>query len=199
MTPRAIDVSHLPTVVYSHRSLMWWGTLGLIAIEGTVFALAVMAYFYLRAHSATWPMSMQPPDLLWGTVNTVVMLASIVPAWLAQKAAKREHLGGVRRWLAVSLVFGLVFLAVRVMEFATLNVRWDSNGYGSVTWLLLGLHTAHIATDVFDTIVLLVLFLTGPLDGKRFVDVSENSFYWYFVVGAWVPIYFTIYWGARAL
>lgn len=199
MTQRAIDVSQLPTVVYSHRSLMWWGTLGLIAIEGTVFALAVMAYFYLRAHSATWPMTVQPPDLLWGTVNTVVMLASLVPAWLAQKAAQRENLGGVRLWLAVSLVFGIVFLAVRVMEFATLNVRWDSNGYGSVTWLLLGLHTTHIATDVFDTIVLLVLFLTGPLDGKRYVDVSENSFYWYFVVGAWLPIYFTLYWGARAL
>ena len=42
-----------------------------------------------------------------------------------------------------------------------------------------------------------VLFFTGPLDGKRYVDVSENSFYWYFVVGAWLPIYFIIYWGAR--
>ena len=45
---RALDVAGLPTVVFGHRSLMWWGTLGVMAIEGTVFALAVMAYFYLR-------------------------------------------------------------------------------------------------------------------------------------------------------
>jgi len=63
----------------------------------------------------------------------------------------------------------------------------------------MGFHTAHLATDVADTVVLTVLFFTGPLDGKRFVDVSENSMYWYFVVWAWLPIYLTVYWGARAL
>ena len=62
---------------------------------------------------------------------------------------------------------------------------------------LLGFHTAHLATDWADSVVLEVLFFTGPLTGKRYVDVSENSLYWYFVVAAWVPIYFVIYWGAR--
>jgi heme/copper-type cytochrome/quinol oxidase subunit 3 len=28
---------------------------------------------------------------------------------------------------------------------------------------------------------------------RRFVDVSENSFYWYFVVLTWLPIYAVIY------
>ncbi len=196
---RALDVSGLPTVVFGHRSLMWWGTLGLMAIEGTVFGLAVMAYFYLRSHQQTWPITSLPPDLLWGTVNTFVMLASFVPAHMAKRAAEKLDLRGVQRWLVISVVFALAFVAIRIMEFATLNVRWDSNAYGSVVWLLLGLHTAHIVTDLVDTIVLTVLFFTGPLDGKRYVDVSENSFYWYFVVATWIPIYLVIYWGARAL
>jgi heme/copper-type cytochrome/quinol oxidase subunit 3 len=196
---RALDVAGLPTVVFSHRSLMWWGTLGLMAIEGTVFGLAVMAYFYLRSHQATWPITSLPPDLLWGTLNLLVMLASFLPAHFAKRAAERLELRGVRIWLVVSVVFGVLFCALRAMEFATLNVRWDSNAYGSVVWLLLGLHTTHIVTDLVDTIVLTVLFFTGPLDGKRYVDVSENSFYWYFVVATWIPIYLVIYWGARAL
>jgi cytochrome c oxidase subunit 3 len=196
---RALDVSTLPTVVFSHRSLMWWGTLAFIAIEGTAFALAVLAYFYLRAHADTWPMSALAPDLLWGTVNTVVMIASLVPAHLAKAAAERSDLHRVRLWLCVSLVFGLAFLGLRTMEFPSLNVRWDGSAYGSIVWLLLGLHTVHILTDVLDTAVLTVLFYTGPLDGKRYVDVSENSFYWYFVVAAWLPLYFVIYWGARVL
>lgn len=196
---RALDVAGLPTVVFGHRSLMWWGTLGMMAVEATVFALAVMAYFYLRSHQETWPVAALPPDLLWGTVNTFVMLASFWPAHMAKKAAENLDLRGVRRWLVLSVGFGVAFTVLRGFEFAALNVRWDSSAYGSVVWLLLGLHTTHIVTDLIDTTVLTVLFFRGPLDGKRYGDVSENSFYWYFVVATWLPIYLVIYWGARAL
>jgi cytochrome c oxidase subunit III len=196
-TRRALDVSHLPTVVFSHRSLMWWGNLGMMAIEGTVFALAIMAYFYLRSHQETWPLTAMPPDLLWGTLNTALMLISFLPAHLAKKAAEVMDLQRVRMWLVISVVFGLLFTIVRGLEFSALNVRWDSSAYGSVVWLLLGLHTVHVVTDWIDTIVLTTMFFTGPLDGKRYVDVSENSAYWYFVVFTWLPIYLTIYWGAR--
>jgi cytochrome c oxidase subunit III len=195
----AIDVSQLPSFAFSHRSPMWWGTLGMMAIEGTVFALAVATYFYLRSHSDTWPMTAPPPDLLWGTLNTAIMLVSAIPNHLAKKAGERYDVPGVRLWIVVGLLFGAAFIAVRVMEFAALNVRWDSNAYGSIVWTLLGLHTVHMVTDWLDTLVLGVLFFTGPLEGKRFVDVSENSMYWYFVVWTWIPIYLVIYWGARAL
>ncbi|MBG9387615.1 cytochrome c oxidase subunit 3 [Caenimonas aquaedulcis] len=192
-----LDVSGLPSFRFSHHSPMWWGTLGMIAIEGTVFALAIASYFYLRMHSNTWPMFALPPDLFWGTLNTAVMLGSLVPNQLAKSASERLDLPAVRLWLSVALVFAFLFLGVRVMEFASLNVRWDSNAYGSIVWTLLGLHTTHLITDTIDTTVLDVLFFTGPLDGRRFVDVSENCFYWYFVVGSWLPIYLVIYWGAR--
>ncbi|HEY0884068.1 MAG TPA: cytochrome c oxidase subunit 3 [Ramlibacter sp.] len=195
----SLDVSGLRSYAFGHHSIMWWGTMGMIAIESTVFALVIATYFYLRSHSTAWPMSVLPPDLLWGTINTAVMLVSALPNHLAKKAAEAHDLHGVRLWLWVAIAFGVVFLGVRVMEFAALNVRWDSSAYGSVVWVLLGFHTAHLATDVADTLVLAVLFHTGPLDGKRFVDVSENSMYWYFVVLVWLPIYFTLYWGARAL
>jgi cytochrome c oxidase subunit III len=195
----AIDVSQLPSFAFSHRSPMWWGTLGMMAIEGTVFALAVATYFYLRSHSDTWPMTAPPPDLLWGTLNTAIMLVSAIPNHLAKKAGERYDVPGVRLWIIVGLLFGAAFIGVRVMEFAALNVRWDSNAYGSIVWTLLGLHTVHMVTDWLDTLVLGVLFFTGPLEGKRFVDVSENSMYWYFVVWTWIPIYLVIYWGARAL
>ncbi|MBC5764689.1 cytochrome c oxidase subunit 3 [Ramlibacter albus] len=193
------DVRELPSYRFSHHALTWWGTMGVIAIEGTVFALAVMAYYYLRSHSNTWPMSMKPPELLWGTLNTVVLVASGVPNHLAKKAAEAHDIHGVRLWLGVSLLFGLAFIVVRCFEFAALNCRWDSNAYGSIVWVLLGLHTTHLVTDVYDSAVLYGLFFTDKLDGKRFVDVSENAVYWYFVLAAWLPIYFTIYFGARAV
>jgi cytochrome c oxidase subunit 3 len=194
----AIDVSRLPTYAFGKRSLMWWGTLGIMVIEGTVFALAVAMYFYLRERSVAWPPGgLPPPGLAWGSLNTLVLLVSIAPNWWADRLAKQRDLQGVRIALPICLAFAAVFLVIRVFEFGALNIRWDHNAYGSIVWTLLGLHTAHLATDTLDTAVLTVLMFTGPLEGKRFSDVSDNSFYWYFVVLAWLPIYAVIYLAPR--
>ena len=195
--PGRLDVSALPTFGFGHRSLMWWGTFGLMLIEGMIFALTIAAYFYLRSHSLTWPMNAAPPDLLWGTVNTAVLLASMLPNHLAKQAAEKLDLKKVRIWMVVCLLFSLAFLAVRVLEFASLNTRWDSQAYGSVVWMLMALHTTHLVTDAYDSVVLTVLTFTGPMEGKRYVDVSENAMYWYFVVLSWLPIYAAIYWAPR--
>lgn len=68
-----------------------------------------------------------------------------------------------------------------------------------MVWFIMGLHTAHLLIDVVDTAVLTVLIFVGPLEGKRFSDVSENAFYWYFVILSWLPLYAVIYFAPRAL
>lgn len=193
----ALDVSGLPSFGYGHRSLMWWSTVGLMLIEGSVFAIGLMMYFYLRSLAQVWPLDAPPPALLWGSANTLVLLASMVPNQLGKRAADREERGRACLWIWVCLAFALVFLVLRGFEFATLNVKWYANAYGSVVWLLLGLHTTHLITDTVDTAVLGVLLITGPFEGKRFVDVSENALYWYFVVLSWLPIYAVIYLAPR--
>ncbi len=195
--PEVLDVSRLPTFGFGPASTTWWATLGLILIESTVFALGVASYFYLRGQSPAWPPSGPPPDLLWGSLNTVVMLLSCVPNHYASKAAERFDRKRARFWLVICLLFSLLFLAGRIGEFTSLNVSWSENAYGSITWMLLGLHTVHLITDTFDTLVLTVLFFTGPVESKRYVDVSENGDYWVFVVASWLVLYAVIYWGAR--
>lgn len=192
-----LDVSQLPSFAFGHRSPMWWGTMGMIAIEGTVFVLGIVSYFYLYSHSPSWPMTTPAPELLWGTLNTLILLASTIPNHLTKKAAERLDLAKVRLWLVVCMTFSIAFLVVRIFEFGALNVRWDTDAYGSIVWMLLGLHTAHLLTDALDSLVLTVLMFTGPLEGRRFVDVSENSMYWNFVVVSWLIIYAVIYWGPR--
>jgi cytochrome c oxidase subunit III len=190
-------VSTLAPGAFGHRSVVWWGTAGIIVIEATAFALTIAAYFYLRSRSPYWPPNVPPPDHLWGAVNTVILLASGVPNELARRASERVDLGKVRLWMVVAILFGAAFNAVRVFEFAHLNVRWDTNAYGSIVWMLLGLHTVHIVTDVVDTGVLAALMFLGPIEERRFVDVAENSMYWYFVVLTWLPIYGVLYWAPR--
>jgi len=197
---RTLDVSTLPPGAFGSRSLMWWGTLGIVLIEGTAFALAIGAYFFLVTRHPSWPPSgVAPPDLRWGTINTLVLLASLIPNELAKRAGEHVDLRGVRLWLALCLGLGVVFNLVRIAEFQHLNVRWDHNSYGSIVWLLLGLHTTHIVTDFLDTSVLTVLMFTGPVEEKRYIDVEENALYWYFVVLSWFPIYGVIYWAPRLI
>jgi cytochrome c oxidase subunit 3 len=198
--PRTLDVSALPSGAFGHRSLMWWGTWGMMLIEATAFALAIAAYFYLKTRTTDWPPDgVVPPDLRWGTVNTVIMLLSAVPNQLARSAAERVDLGRVRLWMAVSLLFGVAFTVLRGLEFTGLNVLWSRDAYGSIVWLLLGLHTAHIVTDLLDSAVLAALMFIGPVEEHRYVDVAENAMYWYFVVFTWLPIYGVVYWAPRLL
>jgi len=196
---RALDVSTLPDYAFGHKGLIWWGTVGFMVIEGSMFVIAVIAYFYLRLKVDEWPPSLPNPDLFAGSVNLAVVLISCVPAFFAKAAAERFDLPRLRLWLALLTFFGIASLALRVFEFPALNCRWDDNAYGSITWLLLGLHTSHVATDVVESLVLFVLMMTGPIDDSRFVDVSENSLYWYFIVAWWIPIYLTIYFAPRWL
>lgn len=197
MKPPAIDISAAPSYAFGHRGLAWWGTMGMIALEGVMFALIITSYFYLRTRNTEWPPGYFPPDLSWGTVNLGLMLLSGIPNHMMRKAAKSFDLTRVRLWIAVCLLFGAAFLAVRYLEFRGLNVWWDSNAYGSVVWLLLGFHTFHIATDVMETLVLGVMTLTGPMKETRFVDIEEDGMYWWFVVSTWVPAYAVVYLAPR--
>ena len=192
-----LDVAGLPSYGFSHRSLMWWGTAWMMAIEGMAFAFMIVVYFYLRALADTWPAAGTPPDLIWGTLNLVIILASAIPNTFTDKAAIDHDLPKVRIGLFLCCIFGLALCIVRALEFTTLNVRWDGSAYGSVVWVLLGLHTFNLVTDYIDTLVLTAVMFKGPQEGKRYVDVAENSGYWDFIVATWVPIYAVIYWGAR--
>ncbi|MDQ3802590.1 MAG: cytochrome c oxidase subunit 3 [Acidobacteriota bacterium] len=197
---RTIDVSDLPTYAFGHRPLTWWATLSMIFMEGTMFVVLLVSYFFLRTRVDDWPPGgTWPPDLLWGTVNTLIILASCVPNYFADKAANRLDLRGVRLWMIVTLLFAVAFAVVRVFEFRGLNCRWDQNAYGSIVWMNMGFHTAHLLTDMVDTVVLIALVFLGPVEGKRFVDVAENSAYWYFVVAMWLPLYAVIYLAPRLL
>ena len=194
-----LDAARLPSYAFGHQSMMWWGTAGVMVIEGMVFALAIMVYFYYWTRVQPWPPDVLPPELRWGTLNLALMVASAWPNQLAKRAAERHDLWGARLGITMCSLFALTFCGVRALEFTTLNCRWDTNPYGSAVWMLLGLHTTHVVTDAYDTLVLNVLMFTGPLEGKRFVDVSENAMYWYFVIGAWLPIYAVIYLAPRVL
>jgi heme/copper-type cytochrome/quinol oxidase subunit 3 len=194
------DLSQLPDHGHSHRSLTWWGMMGLICVEGTAMALAVAAYLYLSEHDRQWPPNQLLPSLGWGTAFTVITVLSFIPNMLLDRRAQEEQLGAVRLWLIVMNLIGVLLVAIRCFEFGSLHVAWSDSAYGSIVIVLLGLHTVHLVTDLYDTLVLTVLMFTRHgHSGRRFVDTAENAVYWNFVIYAWLPIYVVLYFAPRWL
>jgi cytochrome c oxidase subunit III len=187
------DVSALPTTGFGSSSPIWWGTLGFVALEGMGFALAAGTYLYLRQVNPQWPIAAPPPNHWPGTLLLILLLISLVPNAVADRVARQQRLQAVQFWLIVMTVIGIVALVIRAWEFANLNVQWDTNAYGSITWFVLGLHATHLLTDLGDTVVLAVLMFTRHVTERRFSDVSDNAFYWYFVVASWIPLYALLY------
>lgn len=196
---RTLDVATLRDHAFGHHGLIWWGSVGFMVIEGSMFVMALVAYYFLRMRSPEWPPSLPNPDVALGTINTLVLLASILPNHIVKRASEKFNLGRVQAWLPVCLVFAVVFLVIRAFEFAALGTTWNSNAYGSIVWFIMSLHTAHLLTDFLDSLVLTALMFTAHVEPKRFVDVNENALYWDFVVISWIPIYLTVYFAPRWL
>jgi cytochrome c oxidase subunit 3 len=187
------DLSDLPLHGMGSASPTWWGTLAFMLLEGTGFALVIAIYLYLGSLAKNWPPA-PPPDLLPGSLVTVVLLASVAPNVLISRWAEQRDLAKVRLGIVIMSVLGIVPIVIRFFEFPAMHVSWDSNAYGSIVWTMLGLHTTHLITDLADTLVLGVLMFTRHgRNPRRFGDLQDNAMYWNFVVLTWLPVYFCIY------
>jgi len=194
------DVAELPTVTFGSKSLMWWGTLGFIVIEGWTTALLVVAYLYLRQNYETWPPLRTPyPSLLIPTINVLVMLVSCIPAYLVAQAARRLDEAAVKRWLLIMCLAVVPTIVLRWWELWAINTRWDTTAYGSAAWTIVGFHTSLLLLDVVDTLGLTLFYFIREMPARTYSDTVDNSNYWYFTVGLWVAIYLIVYVGPRVI
>jgi cytochrome c oxidase subunit 3 len=188
-----VDVTDLPDHALGHHDTVWWGTLGFILIEGMTLAVCFASYFYLSRNFGTWPPPRTaPPGWLAPTANMLLVLATILPSRQAVRAAERFDPAAVRRWMIVLAAAGTLMMVLRVFEFLQLNTRWDEHAYGSIVWATMVFHTAIVATDWGDSMVLLAIFVLGREEKKHFSAVVDNAAYWYFVAATFVATWLVL-------
>lgn len=193
-----LDASQYPDYAFSHRAPVWWGIVGLIAVEATVFACLIVSFFYLSIHQAHWPPDgTKAPDLLLPTLSTLLLMASTIPIYIADKAIKRGNPGPLKVWPWASVALGLLFLGIKAYEYSHVDFRWDSHSYGSVVWTIIGLHGTHVMAVVLKTLVIIYLARQEYFTSERRIGITVNGLYWYFVAIIWLPLYATIYLGSR--
>lgn len=189
-----IDASALPEIVFGHRNLTWWATVGFMVIEGTTLLVLMVSYVYLRRNFSEWPPPpTAPPNLLVPSINLVVLLAAVPPMALARRAAQALDLPRVRRCLLAAVIVTVIAVALRVLEFDALNVRWDAHAYGSVVWLLLGLHSTLLLIDLVETAVIAMLTFSRRMTARHYLDIEEAAMYQFFLSFSWVPLFILIF------
>ena len=188
------DASSLPSVVYRSRVVTWWGTVGFMVCESATLGACLASYYYIQRNFTTWPpLRTPPPDLFIPTIGLIVLIAAVIPCYLFGKAAKRFDLSRMRRWLWVAVVVMVAATVLRFLEFRTLNVRWDANAYGSVTWAVVFTHFTLLLVDTVETLVFAIMAQRGSAPPRYFPGFDEDAFYTYFTVASWIPCFVTIY------
>ena len=193
-TRAVADVRGLPRTVFGHRSLMWWGTVGYIMIEGTTLFICVVTYFYLRRNFATWPpQHIFRPALLIPTIQAALMLLSNIPMRGVDRACKRMDLAAVRSGMVICSVLIVAMSVLRGFEFSALKVRWDTSAYGSVAWAALVAHGTLLLLEMAETLTITVLLFQPNVEERDLSGVSDNALYWYFLTGVWIPLYVIVF------
>jgi len=194
----AIDVSRLKTYGYSSDMPLWWGMAGLITIETVVFSTLIASYFYLGFHQPEWPVpGVDNPGLLLPLVGTLFLIVSSVFMHQADRAVGRNQIRRLTWSLALSIVCAAVFLGLKTYEYGHKEYRWDDHAYGSIVWLIIGFHSAHVVSVMLKTLVVCVLSARGFFHAENRLALTVNGFYWHFVVIVWVPLFTVIYLSPR--
>jgi len=192
MTRATIDVSHLKLYAYGSKDPLWWGIAGLIAIEATAFVLLVATYFYIRGSFEVWPpIAPSSRSMALGGGAVVALVPSALTMSRVSHWARKEALRPMRLWLLATCALAWLSMAMRASETASIGFRWDSNAYGSVFWMMLGIHTLVLLIGTGELTVLAALTVFGAVERRHAADIDVTGLYWGFVALSW-PVFFAV-------
>jgi heme/copper-type cytochrome/quinol oxidase subunit 3 len=82
---------------------------------------------------------------------------------------------------------------LRAFELRAVNVRWDTNAYGSVAWATLVAHSTLLLLEAAETLAITALMFQPDVEERDLSGVSDNALYWYFLTGVWIPLYVMVF------
>lgn len=164
---------------------------------------------YRGLYSHAWAAASRELDLVWGTVNTVVLLTSSLTMALAVDAIHRNDRAKLRNFLIATIFLAATFLGIKGYEYAH---KWHEHlvpGHG-FTWhgdasadpgavelffsfyfVMTGCHALHMIIGIG---VLSVLALQAPkFSSESYSAVENTGLYWHFVDIVWVFLFPLLY------
>lgn len=165
--------------------LMWV----LIGSELLVFGAALMGFLGARiADPAGFRLAQDHLDRFAGGINTLVLLTSGLFVAIAVVRAKQGQAGSTRLWLGASAALGVVFLAVKAIEYtAEIGAGWGLDGGGFITlyFLITGFHALHVVMGI----AILAIVARWPTAS----NVETGAAFWHMVDLVWLLVFPIVY------
>lgn len=129
-------------------------------------------------------------------INTVILLSSgITLTWSHMALYKKNKLESVLG-LFLTIVLGLIFTKIQFVEFCLAKFTIADSCYGSVFYMLTGLHGFHVLIGTIFLCVAFIRLITNYFNSTRFSGFELAIWYWHFVDVVWLFVFSGIYcWG----
>lgn len=169
-----------------------------IASEVMFFGGLFGAYFTIRAAATVWPPEGSPAlNRPYSAVATAILVTSSVFMQLAVWAIRKGDQKWLVRWLAVTLLFGLTFLAMQGNDYYNLatgeGFRLSSGVFGSLFYTLTGFHGAHVFGGAAFISIVALRARNGQFTARYHDTVEMASYYWHFVDVVWIGLFSTFF------
>ncbi len=167
--------------------MIWLGS------EFMFFSGLFAAFFTIRANAKVWPPPGTHLDTYQALVFTFVLLASSPTMQVAVWAQEKGQFQKAKAWIIVSLILGAAFLANQAYEWKTLPFRPRTNAYGSLFYIMSGLHGLHVLLGLVAMVALLGRLAGSKGDPGETAVFQAVSYYWHFVDIVWIGLFSALF------
>ena len=169
-----------------------------IVSDALTFAGFLIAYGFMRSLSPVWPEQTEVFNMVLITFMTFALISSSAVMAMAVGAARAGDPKLAVRFLAMTIVGGIIFLGCQAYEwthFIGEGARLTTNPWGvpqfsASFFLITGFHGFHVLSGV----AILAIVAMRAAMGKYSADGVENAgLYWHFIDVVWVFVFAFFY------
>ncbi|MFA5354760.1 MAG: cytochrome c oxidase subunit 3 [Thermodesulfovibrionales bacterium] len=170
-----------------------------ILSEAALFGALFSGYLYNLLQVSQWPPANTPdgvPPLGLALGLTVFLLSSSLTIHKAEGLLEKGDAKGFQRWLIITMLLGLFFLAGQVKEWWSLiseGFTVSTNAYSTFFFSITGLHGSHVLVGLILQFFILLLAMRGRVGHHKQSIVKACGYYWHFVDGVWLAVLSLIY------
>ncbi len=121
-------------------------------------------------------------------VNTIVLVTSGWAAARAGAAARGARPAVARRWIALAILFGAAFIAIKLTEYdgeIAAGVSLETSSFFTLYFLLTGFHLLHVLLGI---IILAVVGRSATPNG-----IETGAAFWHMVDLVWIVMFPILY------
>jgi cytochrome o ubiquinol oxidase subunit 3 len=161
-----------------------------------IFASLFATFGVLADNTAGGPAGRELFDLPYVAVETVLLLVSSFTFGMAALAMQDQQRTKVIRWLAITFLFGAVFIVMEVQEFAHLVYEGagpSRSAFLSAYFTLVGTHGLHVTAGLIWLAVMMHQTFCFGLDGIVRRRLACLSLFWHFLDLVWICVFTFVY------